>query len=59
MAGLVLDHNSERIDKAGDKFPEDEQFIIKDDGQKYVSRGGYKLEKASRYLRLTYKTDSV
>ena len=46
MAGLVLDHNSERIDKAGDKFPEDEQFIIKDDGQKYVSRGGYKLEAA-------------
>lgn len=46
MAGLVLDHNSERIDKAGDSFDEDEHFIIKDDGNKYVSRGGFKLEKA-------------
>lgn len=46
MAGLVLDHNSQRIDKAGDNFDIDEQFIVKDDGQKYVSRGGFKLEKA-------------
>lgn len=52
MAGLVLDHNAERIDKAGDKFPEDEQFIIKDDGQKYVSRGGYKLEKALKVFEI-------
>ena len=46
MAGLVLDHNAERIDKSGDKFDATEEFIIKDDGQKYVSRGGFKLEKA-------------
>lgn len=46
MAGLVTDHSHQRIDKAGEKFPEDEHFYIKDDGQKYVSRGGFKLEKA-------------
>ncbi|GAA3634695.1 TlyA family rRNA (cytidine-2'-O)-methyltransferase [Lactobacillus hamsteri] len=46
MAGLVQDHNHQRIDKSGTQFPVDEKFIIKDDGKKYVSRGGFKLEKA-------------
>lgn len=46
MAGLVLDHNHQRIDKSGTQFSEDEEFILKDDGKKYVSRGGFKLEKA-------------
>lgn len=27
MAGLVNDHNHQRIDKSGEKFPEDEVFI--------------------------------
>ena len=30
MAGLVNDHNHQRIDKSGEKFPEDEVFHIKD-----------------------------
>lgn len=55
MAGLVLDHNSERIDKAGDRFDEDEEFIVKDDGQKYVSRGGFKLEKALKVFNIDLK----
>ncbi|MDO4912380.1 MAG: TlyA family RNA methyltransferase [Lactobacillus sp.] len=46
MAGLVQDHNHQRIDKSGTKFPEDETFYVKEDGKKYVSRGGFKLEKA-------------
>ncbi|WP_284691203.1 TlyA family RNA methyltransferase, partial [Lactobacillus crispatus] len=46
MAGLVSDHNHQRIDKSGTKFPEGEKFYVKDDGKKYVSRGGFKLEKA-------------
>lgn len=29
MAGLVTDHNHQRIDKAGEKFPVDEEFFIK------------------------------
>ncbi|RMC24549.1 MULTISPECIES: TlyA family RNA methyltransferase [unclassified Lactobacillus] len=46
MAGLVCDHNHQRIDKSGTSFPINEQFFIKDLGKKYVSRGGFKLEKA-------------
>ena len=46
MAGLVSDHNHQRIDKSGTKLPEGEKFYVKDDGKKYVSRGGFKLEKA-------------
>ena len=46
MAGLVSDHNHQRIDKSGTSFPEDEHFYIKKSDKKYVSRGGFKLEKA-------------
>ncbi|KRL63969.1 TlyA family RNA methyltransferase [Lactobacillus psittaci] len=55
MAGLVTDHLHQRIDKAGDKFPEDEKFFIKDDGNKYVSRGGFKLEKALKVFQINLK----
>lgn len=55
MAGLVQDHNHQRIDKSGTKFPEDEQFIIKEDGKKYVSRGGFKLEKALKVFDIDLK----
>lgn len=55
MAGLVQDHNHQRIDKSGTKFPEDEKFIIKDDGKKYVSRGGFKLEKALKVFDIDLK----
>lgn len=52
MAGLVSDRNHQRIDKAGQKFAEDETFYVKDDGKKYVSRGGYKLEKALQSFKI-------
>lgn len=55
MAGLVSDHNHQRIDKAGEKFPEDEKFYVKEDGKKYVSRGGFKLEKALKVFNIDLK----
>ncbi len=46
MAGDVF-VNGQREDKAGDTFdPEKSEIEIKSTIQKYVSRGGYKLEKA-------------
>ena len=45
MAGVVL-VNDEREDKAGSTFPVDCEIRIKGTPQKFVSRGGYKLEKA-------------
>ncbi len=55
MAGLVSDHNHQRIDKSGTKFPPDEKFYVKDDGKKYVSRGGFKLEKALKVFKINLK----
>ena len=55
MAGLVSDHNHQRIDKSGTKFPEGEKFYVKDDGKKYVSRGGFKLEKALKVFDIDLK----
>ena len=58
MAGLVSDHNRQRIDKSGTKFSEDEVFHIKKSKREYVSRGGYKLAKALKVFNidLTGKT---
>lgn len=55
MAGLVSDRNHQRIDKAGQKFDDDETFYVKDDGKKYVSRGGFKLEKALKVFNIDLK----
>lgn len=55
MAGLVSDHNHQRIDKSGTKFSQDEKFYVKDDGKKYVSRGGFKLEKALKVFDIDLK----
>lgn len=52
MAGLVMDHNHQRIDKSGEKFDETEKFFVKDDHKKYVSRGGFKLEKALQVFNI-------
>lgn len=52
MAGLVSDHNHQRIDKSGTKFPETEEFFVKSDGKKYVSRGGFKLAKALQVFQI-------
>lgn len=58
MAGLVSDHNHQRIDKSGTSFPTDEHFYIKDSGKKYVSRGGFKLEKALKSFKIEL-TDKI
>lgn len=55
MAGLVSDHNHQRIDKSGTSFPVEEQFYLKDTGKKYVSRGGFKLEKALKSFEIDLK----
>lgn len=44
MAGSVF-VNGQREDKAGSMFPEDVSIELKGISMKYVSRGGYKLEK--------------
>ena len=45
MSGNVF-VNEQREDKAGTTFPESVQIVVKGQAMKYVSRGGYKLEKA-------------
>lgn len=45
MTGNVF-VDGQREDKAGSTFPEDAQIEVKGTPMKYVSRGGYKLEKA-------------
>lgn len=55
MAGLVSDHNHQRIDKSGSKFPLDETFYVKKSRKKYVSRGGFKLEKALKVFKINLK----
>ena len=45
MTGNVF-VNNQREDKAGSTFEEDVQIEVKGAAMKYVSRGGYKLEKA-------------
>lgn len=41
-----------REDKAGSVFPENAEITVKGEPQKYVSRGGYKLEKAIELWKL-------
>ncbi|MGF9963091.1 TlyA family RNA methyltransferase [Bacillus rhizoplanae] len=45
MAGLVY-ANEMRLDKPGEKIPQDTELTLKGQVMRYVSRGGYKLEKA-------------
>lgn len=45
MAGVVL-VNGQVVDKPGMDIPEDAEIAIKENPNKYVSRGGLKLEKA-------------
>jgi 23S rRNA (cytidine1920-2'-O)/16S rRNA (cytidine1409-2'-O)-methyltransferase len=45
MAGIVL-IKGQIMDKPGTEVPEDAEIIIKENPNKYVSRGGLKLEKA-------------
>jgi 23S rRNA (cytidine1920-2'-O)/16S rRNA (cytidine1409-2'-O)-methyltransferase len=45
MQGAVF-VNGERVDKAGALVKEDSEITVKDSSQKYVGRGGFKLEAA-------------
>ncbi len=51
MAGEIYVDN-QKADKPGDAFPEDAQVELRGSGQKYVSRGGLKLEKAMEVFPL-------
>ncbi|MCE4956084.1 TlyA family RNA methyltransferase [Macrococcoides caseolyticum] len=52
MAGLIYDDNI-RIDTAGEKInPITAKIRVKDKRKKYVSRGGFKLEKAIEHFNL-------
>lgn len=46
MTGKVITDKNERVDHAGELFPLETMFRIKGKSSAYVSRGGYKLEKA-------------
>ena len=46
MAGQVYNTKEERIDTAGEKIAFDTQLQLKGKHSRYVSRGGFKLEKA-------------
>lgn len=54
MTGNVF-VNGQREDKAGSTFPEDAQIEVKGTPMKYVSRGGYKLEKAVELWQVPLK----
>ena len=54
MSGSVF-IGTERIEKPGALIAEDEDIIVKDNSLKYVSRGGYKLEKAIELYDLDLK----
>lgn len=57
MAGLVF-HKETRVDKPGEKIPSSSLLRVKGNPNPYVSRGGYKLEKAITYFSLDL-TDRV
>lgn len=46
MAGQIYDQNNQRYDKPGEKIPVSTDLHIKGEKSPYVSRGGFKLEKA-------------
>lgn len=46
MAGEILGANEQRMDKAGEKIPVTTELHLKGSPMPYVSRGGFKLEKA-------------
>lgn len=54
MAGKIY-VNEQKVFKPGEMFNEDTLFILKGKNLKYVSRGGYKLEKAIEYFNLSLK----
>ncbi len=59
MAGEVLGTNEERLDKAGQKIPVTTELHIKGTPMPYVSRGGFKLEKAMQVFHLDFTGKTV
>lgn len=55
MAGKVYTEKEERIDTAGEKIPISTRLKLKGKAQRYVSRGGLKLEKALNVFDVTAK----
>lgn len=51
MSGSVF-IGTQRVEKPGELLKEDVELTVKDDSLKYVSRGGYKLEKAIELYEL-------
>lgn len=58
MAGKII-VNDKRIDKAGEKVKVDSNIRIKGEGIKYVSRGGYKLEKALQIFNIDAQSKTI
>ena len=52
MSGCVY-VRGQKADKAGTSFDEDAPIEVRSDGMKYVSRGGYKLEKATEVFPIS------
>ncbi|MER2294307.1 MAG: TlyA family RNA methyltransferase [Desemzia incerta] len=55
MTGKVITDKNERVDHAGELFPMETMFRIKGKSSAYVSRGGYKLEKAIQLFDVDIK----
>ncbi|KRL01315.1 TlyA family RNA methyltransferase [Liquorilactobacillus capillatus] len=53
MAGEILGQNEERLDKPGVKIPEITKLHFKGTKMPFVSRGGFKLDKALKVFALT------
>ena len=58
MAGQVYTSKEERIDTVGEKLSSDTQLHLKGKHSRYVSRGGFKLEKAMKVFNVSI-TDKV
>lgn len=52
MAGQIYDQNNQRYDKPGEKVSVTSQLHIKGKKTPYVSRGGFKLEKALKLFNI-------
>lgn len=59
MAGEILGENEERLDKPGMKIDTSTQLHFKGKKMPYVSRGGYKLEKALKVFDVDIKGKTV
>ncbi|EJE98698.1 TlyA family RNA methyltransferase [Liquorilactobacillus mali] len=59
MAGEILGENEERLDKPGMKINIETELHFKGKKMPYVSRGGYKLEKALKVFDVEIKNKTV